>query len=94
MSICAASLPRSFSAPVFWDYSAIPFNLGGRINLLYCFFWGFAAVAWFKVLYPPISAAIEKLPRRFGTVLTWALCVFMAADMVVSSAALCATTTA
>ena len=25
---------------VFWDYSAIPFNLGGRINLLYCFFWG------------------------------------------------------
>ena len=29
---------------VFWDYSAIPFNLGGRINLLYCFFWGFAAV--------------------------------------------------
>ena len=30
---------------VFWDYSDIPFNLGGRINLLYCFFWGFAAVA-------------------------------------------------
>ena len=31
---------------VFWDYSKIPFNLGGRINLLYCFFWGFAAVVW------------------------------------------------
>ena len=28
---------------VFWDYSKIPFNLGGRINLLYCFFWGIAA---------------------------------------------------
>ncbi len=25
---------------VFWDYSEIPFNLGGRINLLYCFFLG------------------------------------------------------
>ena len=35
-----------------------------------------------------VGIAIEKLPRRFGTVLTWALCVFMAADMVVSSAAL------
>ena len=34
---------------VFWDYSKIPFNLGGRINLLYCFFWGIAAVAWIKV---------------------------------------------
>ena len=22
---------------VFWDYSWMPFNLGGRINLLYCF---------------------------------------------------------
>ena len=85
--LCSVFTEVVFGA-VFWDYSAIPFNLGGRINLLYCFFWGFAAVAWFKVLYPPISAAIEKLPRRFGTVLTWALCVFMAADMVVSSAAL------
>ena len=28
---------------VFWDYSKFKFNLGGRINLLYCFFWGIAA---------------------------------------------------
>ena len=77
-----------FFGAVFWDYSAIPFNLGGRINLLYCFFWGFAAIAWFKVLFPPISACIEKLPPRGGRVLTWALCIFMAADIAVSSAAL------
>lgn len=37
---------------VFWDYSKIPFNLGGRINLLYCFFWGIAAVVWIKGIYP------------------------------------------
>ncbi len=58
--LCSVFTEVVFGA-VFWDYSAIPFNLGGRINLLYCF-WGFAAVAWFKVLYPPISACIEKLP--------------------------------
>ena len=40
---------------VFWDYSAIPFNLGGRINLLYCFFWGIVAVVWLKMLYPILS---------------------------------------
>ena len=45
------------------------------ITLLYCFFWGFAAIAWFKVLFPPISACIEKLPPRGGRVLTWALCI-------------------
>ena len=85
--LCSVFTEVVFGA-VFWDYSAIPFNLGGRINLLYCFFWGFAAVAWFKLLYPPISALIEKLPPRGGRGLTWALCLFMAADMVVSSAAL------
>lgn len=73
---------------VFWDYSKIPFNLGGRINLLYCFFWGFAAVAWFKLFYPPISALIERIPRRAGTVLTWGLCLFMIANVAVSSLAL------
>ena len=41
---------------VFWDYSKIPFNLGGRINLLYCFFWGIAAVVWIKGVYPVMSA--------------------------------------
>lgn len=35
---------------VFWDYSHMLFNLGGRINLLYCFFWGIAAVVWMKGL--------------------------------------------
>ena len=85
--LCSAVTELLFGT-VFWDYSKFKFNLGGRINLLYCFFWGFAAVAWFKVLYPPISHLIESLPRRGGKVLTWVLCLFMAVDMVVSSAAL------
>ena len=73
---------------VFWDYSEIPFNLGGRINLLYCFFWGIAAVAWIKLLYPKISGLIERIPKIAGYVVTWILVVFMAADITVSSAAL------
>ena len=85
--VCSAVTELLFGT-VFWDYSGFKFNLGGRINLLYCFFWGFAAIAWFKVLFPPISACIEKLPPRGGRVLTWALCIFMAADIAVSSAAL------
>lgn len=85
--LCSVCSEVVFGA-VFWDYSHIPFNLGGRINLLYCFFWGFAAVAWFKLLYPPISDLIERMPRRFGTVLTWVLCLFMVVDMAVSALAL------
>lgn len=73
---------------VFWDYSKIPFNLGGRINLLYCFFWGIAAVIWLKILYPFISRWIEKIPMRIGKILTWVLLIFMIVNMAVSALAL------
>lgn len=73
---------------VFWDYSAIPFNLGGRINLLYCFFWGFAAVAWFRGLYPWLAKWIAKIPERPGKWFVRALSVFLVVDMLVSGLAL------
>lgn len=73
---------------VFWDYSWMPFNLGGRINLLYCFFWGIAAVVWFKKLYPVVSKYIEKIPMRVGKIITWILLVFMCVNIVVSAMAL------
>ena len=73
---------------VFWDYSKIPFNLGGRINLLYCFFWGIAAVVWLKILYPFISGWIEKIPMRIGKILTWVLLIFMIVNMMFSALAL------
>ena len=73
---------------VFWDYSDIPFNLGGRINLLYCFFWGIAAVVWFKILYPISSKWIEKIAIKPGKIITWVLIVFMVCNMAVSSLAL------
>ena len=73
---------------VFWDYSHIPFNLGGRINLLYCFFWGIAAVVWIKICYPRLSALIERMPIRWGKVLTAVLTVFMACNIAVSALAL------
>lgn len=73
---------------VFWDYSDIPFNLGGRINLLYCFFWGIAAVVWFKKLFPKIEMLIEKIPVVSGKVITWIMLVFMVCNIGVSCMAL------
>lgn len=73
---------------VFWDYSAMPFNLGGRINLLYCFFWGIASVVWFKKMYPFFSGWIERIPIRPGKIITWVLVVFMFCNVMVSGIAL------
>lgn len=73
---------------VFWDYSGMPFNLGGRINLLYCFFWGIAAVVWMKILYPKAIALIHMILKKTGRVLTLLLAVFIAVDVCVSILAL------
>lgn len=73
---------------VFWDYSHIPFNLAGRVNLLYCFFWGIAAAAWMKLLYPRLSRLIERIPLKAGRILTTVLVVFMACNILISALAL------
>lgn len=73
---------------VFWDYSKIPFNLGGRINLLYCFFWGLASVLWIKNVYPFLSRWIEKIPKKAGTVISWLFLLFMTVNIVLSGMAL------
>ncbi len=73
---------------VFWDYSAMPFNLGGRINLLYCFFWGIAAVVWIKGIYPKAAWLIDIILKKTGWILTGILVVFMAFNVFVSVLAL------
>ncbi|MBB5265899.1 putative membrane protein [Catenibacillus scindens] len=73
---------------VFWDYSKIPFNLGGRINLLFCLFWGIAAVIWIKLLFPRISWLIEKIPKTPGKIITWIALIFMVVNAAVSMMAL------
>ena len=73
---------------IFWDYSGIPFNLGGRINLLYCFFWGIAAVIWFKMAYPRLHGVIEWILQKTGKWLTMILVLFMIINVGVSMLAL------
>lgn len=73
---------------VFWDYSAMSFNLGGRINLLYCFFWGIAAVVWIKGLYPITARLIEVILQKTGKKLTILLMLFMVINICVSIMAL------
>ena len=73
---------------VFWDYSHMPLNIGGRTNVLFMLFWGVLSVVWIKLLYPRLSAFIEKWPPVLGTVLTWAAVVLLCADMIISAAAM------
>jgi len=70
---------------VSWDYRNFPLNLNGRINLLYCFFWGILALFWGKELYPGICAMIERIPTSVGIPLTRFGVVFFIADTIHSA---------
>ena len=73
---------------VFWDYSDMPLNIGGRTNALFCFFWGLLAVVWVKILYPPMDQAIEKVPPVAGKTATWAVVFAMACNGLLTGAAM------
>ena len=85
--ICSAVTERLFGT-VFWDYSKFKFNLGGRINLLYCFFWGIAAVAWMRYGYPLVEKGMAKVRSHVRPWMTAVLAVFMAVNMLTSALAL------
>lgn len=73
---------------VFWDYSDMPLNIGGRTNVQYCFYWGILAVVWLKMLYPAMEYIIEKIPPLSGKIVTWALVFVMLCNGVLTAGAM------
>ena len=79
--VCSAVTELLFGT-VFWDYSKFKFNL------LYCFFWGIAAVIWMRYGYPLVIRGMEKVRSRVRPWMTVLLAVFMAVNMLTSALAL------
>lgn len=76
----------------FWDYSYMPFNIDGRTNLLFMFFWGIVALVWFRFIYPPLSKTIEKIPPVTRTVLAFIIMTFFVCNGIVTSMVMIRTT--
>ena len=67
-----------------WDYSNVPFNINGRICLLYSIFWGALGVLWIKRLYPMIAQLILRIPDKVGKIITWGFSVFFIINVAMS----------
>lgn len=80
-------LQQAMFGTVSWEYSDSPLNIGGRTNLMYSFFWGVLGLIWVKDLYPILSRAIQRIPKKVGKPLTIAVTVFMVLDMALSAGA-------
>ncbi len=85
--ICSVFTELVFGT-VFWDYSHIPLNIGGRTNVLFCFFWGVLAVFWIKGVYPQMSRLIEGFPALAGKVATWVVVAVMVCNGLLTCAAM------
>lgn len=85
--ICSLLQEVLFGA-CFWDYRHLPLNLNGRINLVFCLFWGFAALVWVRLVFPALCVLISWVPRRTGRRLAAAAAAFLMCSTVISAAAL------
>ena len=72
----------------FWDYSGLPLSIGNYVNLVFCAFWGLAAVVWAKWIYPWLAGLIERVPQKAGMTATWCMIGFMFISAAISGFAL------
>ncbi len=72
---------------VSWQYEDTMWNIGGRTNLAFAFCWGILGSLWMAVIYPFLSRTIEKLPIKWGRILTTVFCIFMVFDLTISAMA-------
>ena len=86
--ICSWVQEMLFGA-CFWDYRHLPLNLNGRVNLVFCLFWGAASIVWVRIAYPALYGLVGRVPRERGRRLAMAAAALLACSTVLSAAALC-----
>ena len=65
-----------------WDYSDMPFNIGGYICLEFSLLWGVGAMVMVKAIHPVIASLVDMVPPLVGFVLMCLLYAVYAADAV------------
>lgn len=68
-----------------WDYSNMPFNINGRICILFTVFWGVLALGLMRLINPYIERMIESIPKKIFNFLTIFLTVFLLFDLLFTS---------
>ena len=64
-----------------WDYSSMPFNLGGFVCLPFSLLWGLASVVMFRLVHPPIARLVGMIPLQVLQVLDGVLLVLFLVDV-------------
>ena len=70
---------------VSWHYVNLPMSIKGRINLLYCIFWGLLGLLWTKDICPGILKLINLIPHNIENILLPCCVVFMIINTIMSA---------
>ncbi len=71
-----------------WDYHGKFLNINGRTTVPFALFWGLLCILVVKFVYPFMSKWIEKIPYKFGTIISIIFAIFMGVDLLLTGAAL------
>lgn len=79
---------ESLFGVVFWNYDHLPFQLHGRVNLLFSLLWGLLGTIFWHWFWPNFRRAYDALPPVNTAWIGLALAVFFSCTGLWSSAAL------
>lgn len=68
-----------------WDYSNLPFDINGRICLLFTIFWGILALLLMRLINPYIEKFIDKIPKKLFSVLTIGGTILLILDLLITA---------
>lgn len=71
---------EKFFKSKWWDYSEDPFNIHGRICLLFSLIWGLASVGVIKVIHPIVEKIVMNIPKSFGNILFYGIIIYFIID--------------
>lgn len=81
-------LAEAWFGVLFWDYSHLPFSIGGRINLIFSCFWGTAGSVWTLVILPKLTALFDRSPKQLLIPATAVMALFLLFSMTMTYLAL------
>lgn len=68
-----------------WDYSNMPFNINGRITLMFSIFWGLLALGLIRFINPYIELGLNKLSKKWFNILTISFTIFLLLDLLITA---------
>ena len=71
-----------------WDYSKLPFNIGGYVCLLFSLIWGVSCVFIVYFVHPLIHQVLSLIPHTAGIALIAILGIALLSDMIVTTSAI------